>query len=89
MTRAAFEAAPGDRFYLRRLERVVVDKLGDPRTMVALMEHALAVDPKNASAHERLARAAWLAGDHARARRHADRAAVLQGGAPAEDEGTR
>ena len=78
MTRAAFEAAPGDRFHYGRLERVMIDKLGDPRTMVALMERVIAADPKNAAAHERLARAAWLAGDRTRAREHGDRATALR-----------
>ena len=91
MTRAAFEAAPGDRFHHGRLEHVVMDKLGDPRTMVALMEQALAVDPKSAAAHERLARAAALAGDRTRARQHADRAVALRDGSDhaADEEESR
>ncbi|MGH7313299.1 MAG: tetratricopeptide repeat protein, partial [Candidatus Rokuibacteriota bacterium] len=58
MVRAAFEAAPGDPFYLDPLERVLLRWFGDARTMLALMERAVEVDPRNAAAHERLARAA-------------------------------
>jgi hypothetical protein len=57
MIRKAFESALTDPFYLDDLRRVVVDKLGDVHTMAALMEQALAADPKNAAARQYLAEA--------------------------------
>jgi Tfp pilus assembly protein PilF len=79
MIKAAFEAAPTDPFYLRPLEDVVLTKLGDPAGMAALLERAVAADDTNAEAHARLARAAGLAGDEARARLHFRRFAELRG----------
>jgi tetratricopeptide (TPR) repeat protein len=78
MVRAAFEAAPGDPFYLDPLERVVLSWFGDARTMVALMERAIEVDANNPSAHERLARAAFALGERERAAEHTKRAAELR-----------
>jgi cellulose synthase operon protein C len=78
MVRAAFEAAPADPFYLDPLERVLLRWFGDARTMLALMERAVDVDPRNASAHERLARAALVLGERERAAEHGKRAAELR-----------
>jgi tetratricopeptide (TPR) repeat protein len=78
MIRAAFEAAPDDPFYLDPLEDVLVRKFGDARTMLALMQRAVAVHPTNAAAHERLARAALAVGEREQAAEHARRAAELR-----------
>jgi len=77
-TKAAYEAAPKDPFYLRDLEYVMLVRLDDPQGMAATMEAALARDAKNAEAHERLGRAAKRLGDQTRARRHFQRAAELR-----------
>jgi tetratricopeptide (TPR) repeat protein len=78
MVRAAFEAAPGDPFYLDPLERVVLGWFGDARTMLTLMERALEVDPANFAAYERLARAALALGERERAAEHGRRAGELR-----------
>jgi tetratricopeptide (TPR) repeat protein len=78
MVRAAFEAAPADPFYLDPLERVVLGWFGDARTMLTLMERAIQADPRNAAAHERLARAALALGERERAAGHGKRAAELR-----------
>jgi tetratricopeptide (TPR) repeat protein len=78
MVRAAFEAAPADPFYLDPLEHVLLRWFGDARTMLVLMERAIDVDPRNAAAHERLARAALAVGERERAAEHSKRAADLR-----------
>lgn len=78
MARAAFEAAPTDRFYLAPVERVVMNWFGDARTTAALMQRAVDADPANARAHENLARAARALGQLDRAAAHEGRAAELR-----------
>ncbi|HET9491309.1 MAG TPA: tetratricopeptide repeat protein [Methylomirabilota bacterium] len=78
MIRAAFEAAPDDPFYLDPLEDVLLRKFGDARTMLVLMQRAVAIDPGNASAHERLARAAQVLGEREQAAQHGKRAVDLR-----------
>ncbi len=84
-TKAAYEAAPNDPFYLRDLEYVMLARLDDPQGMATMMEAALARDARNADVHARLGRAAARLGDEARAQRHRQRAvelrAIARGGA--------
>jgi tetratricopeptide (TPR) repeat protein len=77
-TKAAYEAAPNDPFYLRDLEYVMLARLDDPQGMAAMMEAALARDARNADVHARLGHAAARLGDEARAQRHRERAAELR-----------
>jgi tetratricopeptide (TPR) repeat protein len=67
MTRAAFENRPTDPYFLRFVDDLIGQRLGDPRTVVELMERAIAVDPSYIPAHVRLARAAERLGDTKRA----------------------
>jgi tetratricopeptide (TPR) repeat protein len=75
MARAAFEAAPRDPFYLRPLQAILVDRLGDPHTFATLLQQAVDADPRNAEAHRRLAVVAMTLGQPDRAALHTRAAA--------------
>ncbi len=78
LIRAAFEAAPTDPFYFGPLEEVVLNRLGDPHGLTALLERTLQLDPASAAAHDGLARAAAALGDRERARIHREQARALR-----------
>jgi len=78
MAKAALEAAPADPYYLEVADYVVIKWFGDTKTAAALMHRVVEADPKNAVAHERLAKAAAQLGDVERSVTHAKRAAELR-----------
>ena len=49
LIRAAFEAAPTDPFYFGPLEEVVLNRLGAPHGLTALLERTLQLDPASAA----------------------------------------
>ena len=66
MARAASEAEPGDPYYVEDLAFLVIDKLGDFRQAVVLLERALRSSPEDVNVLSRLAHAYGFLGDHAR-----------------------
>jgi Tfp pilus assembly protein PilF len=78
MAKAALEAAPADPYYLEVADYVVVKWFGDTKATAALMHRVVEADPKNADAHERLAKAAGQLGEVERSVTHARRAAELR-----------
>jgi tetratricopeptide (TPR) repeat protein len=78
MARAAFEAAPGDPFYIEILDHVVMERLADPHQVVALLGRALEVNPSNVRAHDRLGYAYGFLGDQERSIAHYRTAIALE-----------
>jgi Flp pilus assembly protein TadD len=77
MARAASEAAPGDPYYVEDLAFLVIDKLGDFRQAVALLERARRASPEDVNVLSRLGHAYGFLGDHARSVEHYRRAIRL------------
>jgi tetratricopeptide (TPR) repeat protein len=80
MARAAFEAAPDDPLYLGLLDDLIAERLGDPRAIVEVMEHALKFDVHRVRAQRRLGQAYAFVGDEERALLHYRAAIDLQPG---------
>ena len=87
MIRAAFEVAPADPFYIDHLDHVLMEKLGDPHQLVAVMEKALEFNSENVRAHERLGYAYGFLGDQGRSIAHYERAIRLEPSNPRLHEG--
>ena len=85
--RAAFEAAPTDPFYLMPLDHIVMERLADPHQAVAVLTRALAANPDNVRAHERLGYAFGFIGDQERSLGHYRRALALEPNNPVHQEG--
>jgi tetratricopeptide (TPR) repeat protein len=64
MIRAAFDAAPHDAFYIRHLDHVLMEKLGDPYQAVELFQRALELNPDNLRAMDRLGYAFGMMGEY-------------------------
>ena len=78
IARAAFDAAPTDSFYLDHLDHVLMERLGDPNGVIAVMERVVEVDPDNVRAHDRLGYAWGFIGDQARSVSHYQQAIRLE-----------
>lgn len=78
MSKTAFEAATHDPFYVRPLNYVLVEKLGDVRQATDLFERAVVVHPDNVRLHDRLGYLYGFVGDHQRSRASYLRAIELE-----------
>ncbi len=87
IARAAFAAAPTDSFYLDHLDHVLVERLGDPHGVIAVMQRAVEANPDSVRAHDRLGSAWGLIGDQARSMNHYRHAIRLEPANPVLHEG--
>ena len=87
IARAAFEAAPTDPFYVKHLDHVLMERLGDPHGVIAVMQRAVELNPDNVRAHERLGYAWGFIGNQARSLSHYQQAIRLEPDNPVLHEG--
>lgn len=87
IARAAFDAAPTDPFYVKHLDHVLMERLGDPHGVIAVMQQAVELNPNNVRAHARLGYAWGFIGDPARSLSHYQRAIRLEPHNPVLHEG--
>jgi tetratricopeptide (TPR) repeat protein len=77
LTKAAFDAAPGDAFVAATFHSLLTQKIGDYRLARSLAEAAVSANPDDAEGWWRLAHVMSYLGDHRGALRAYQRAAVL------------
>lgn len=87
MARAAFDSGANDPFYVKPLDYVLVEKLGDVKQAADLFEQALLGSPDNVRLHDRLGYAYAFLGDHQRSRAAYERALDLEPANPSLHEG--
>jgi tetratricopeptide (TPR) repeat protein len=87
IARAAFDAAPTDSFYLDHLDHVLMERLGDPQAVIAVMQRAVEANPDDVRAHDRLGYALGFIGDQTRSVSHYQQAIRLQPGNAVLHEG--
>ncbi len=87
IARAAFDAAPTDPFYVKHLDHVLMERLGDPHGVIALMQRAVERNPGDVRAHDRLGYAWGLIGDQTRSASHYRQAIQLEPDNPVLHEG--
>jgi tetratricopeptide (TPR) repeat protein len=87
LARAALETSPADPFYLARIDHLLTERLGDPHETIAVMGRVIDRDPRDVTAHDRLARALSFIGEPTRAVSHYEAAIRLAPDDPALHEG--